>query len=99
VVKKVNINSYILLLIIYIITIPLYSQEGEEGAESGSEVPLSKEETPASGEESVEKEGALSLFLRTLIDDINTATYYELIDLCHQLGLDSAGDLNTLKQR
>ena len=45
------------------------------------------------------QDGATSWFPRTLAQDISTASYYELVAWCDQLGLDDSGSRKDLQAR
>jgi hypothetical protein len=64
----------------------LYAQEASEQAESAGEV----SEAPKAAENLIEK---------TLAKDIETASYYELVPWCRELGLDDSGTRQALQQR
>jgi len=60
---------------------------------------ITKEADASAADEESPKADTRSLIQRTLAEDIRTATYYELVMWCIQLGLDESGDLNALKTR
>lgn len=52
------------------------------------------------GQEAVEQESRdISLFERTLFNDVSTASYYELLNWCRELELDDKGNSENLKSR
>ena len=57
------------------------------------------EETATDAELAVPTEAAEDLVQKTLGNDINTASYYELVSWCRDLGLDDAGTRQALQQR
>ncbi|MBN2441445.1 MAG: hypothetical protein JXJ04_08860 [Spirochaetales bacterium] len=71
-----------------------------ESTDEGTTGTVPKDDkTTATDETEGEEIDNRSLLEKTLGEDINTATYYELARWCKQLGIDDAGDLNALKTR
>ena len=70
----------------------IYAQES-----SGQENP--PPETSEAAEEQEKTEAAEDLIQKTLANDIHTASYYELVPWCRDLGLDDTGTRQALQQR
>lgn len=94
-------NICIFCFFLFTISFTIFSQDTAEGDKSlqleAEGVDDSSTDTPA--EESSGEEDKRTLIEKTIAEDINTATYYELALWCSQLGLDDSGDLNKLKTR
>lgn len=71
---------------------PDQNAEPDDGNPRESTESLSDQDSPADSEE-------LSFYDKTLIRDIETASYYELLAWCGSLGLSDKGDTDSLRRR
>lgn len=79
--------------------IGLYPQD-DQPVTGGEGIVPDKQESESGGDiKESKEEGALSLFEQTLADDINTATYYDLVSWCEQIGIDKSGDVRAIRDR
>ena len=87
--------STILLVLLFFgagFTVPLHAQDTSKQSESAHE-------TSGGNENQETLEDAKNLIEKTLGNDIKTASYYELVPWCRDLGLDDAGTRQALQQR
>ncbi|UCF98616.1 MAG: hypothetical protein JSV89_03545 [Spirochaetaceae bacterium] len=75
----------------------LSAQESRDTADTATTAPQG--ENQAAGEDSETIESAENLIERTLAGDIDTASYFELVAWCRDLGLNDSGTRQALQQR
>jgi len=92
--------SLIIVVVFLLIAAPVvFCQEEQEEPAAQGVAPGAETEAVAEGQPIDLAEEAQDLVRQTLAGDIDTASYYELVAWCRDLGLADAGTRQTLQQR